>query len=143
MDHHIGDLHPFIVGMTYLFTSLSYLIQHITDREIEIIQNLLERILQYDEPIAKACDACAELDCLLSFAEASRIYDYHRPVMTEDNVIQIKQGRFVLHLHHDCIPIVLTHLGELDTRFKNKLSTLSSRMMHMCEVDVALDLSMT
>ncbi|KAI9058149.1 hypothetical protein FKP32DRAFT_1582301 [Trametes sanguinea] len=79
MDTHIGDLHPAIV-----------------DREIEIVQALQERMLAYAEDSGRACDICAELDCLLSFAEASRSYDYRRPCMTEDNIIDIKQGRHPL-----------------------------------------------
>ncbi|OCH92840.1 hypothetical protein OBBRIDRAFT_725988 [Obba rivulosa] len=79
MDQHIGDLHPSIV-----------------DREIEIVQALLEKILVYDEALGHACDVCAELDCLLSFAEASHAYGYRRPEMTEDNILDIKQGRHPL-----------------------------------------------
>ncbi|TFK52577.1 hypothetical protein OE88DRAFT_1712112 [Heliocybe sulcata] len=79
MDTHIGDLHPAIV-----------------DREIEIVQALLEKILAHYDVMAKACDTCAELDCLLSFAQASRAFDYRRPRMTEDNIIDIKQGRHPL-----------------------------------------------
>ncbi|KAF8073753.1 DNA mismatch repair protein MutS [Lyophyllum atratum] len=79
MDIHIGDLHSSIV-----------------DREIEIVQALLDEILVYDTAIGQACHVCAELDCLLSFAEASRMYDYHRPHMVEDNVIDINQGRHPL-----------------------------------------------
>ncbi|KAI8986224.1 DNA mismatch repair protein MutS [Trametes punicea] len=79
MDTHIGDLHPAIV-----------------DREIEIVQALQERILSYAHRIGRVCDICAELDCLLSFAAASRSYDYIRPQMTEENVIYIKQGRHPL-----------------------------------------------
>jgi DNA mismatch repair protein MSH5 len=65
-----------------------------TDREIEIIQSLLDKILLYDEAMGLACDVCAELDCLLSFAEASRAFDYRRPCMVEDNVIDIRGGRY-------------------------------------------------
>ncbi|KZT18625.1 hypothetical protein NEOLEDRAFT_1159406 [Neolentinus lepideus HHB14362 ss-1] len=79
MDTHIGDLHPAIV-----------------DREIEIVQSLLERVLTHYDVMAQACDTCAELDCLLSFAQASRAFDYRRPRMTEDNIIDIKQGRHPL-----------------------------------------------
>ncbi|KAI0632052.1 DNA mismatch repair protein MutS [Trametes polyzona] len=79
MDTHIGDLHPAIV-----------------DREIEIVQGLQEKVLACALEIARACDICAELDCLLSFAAASRAQDYRRPVMTERNVIDIKQGRHPL-----------------------------------------------
>jgi DNA mismatch repair protein MSH5 len=77
MDIHIGDLHSLIV-----------------DREIEIIQELLEDILIYEQSMSHACDVCAELDCLLSFAEASRVYNYQRPQMVEENIIDIYQGRY-------------------------------------------------
>ncbi|KAJ7459929.1 DNA mismatch repair protein MutS [Mycena latifolia] len=79
MDFHIGDLHPSIV-----------------DREIEIVQELLEEIVVHFEAMAAACDICAELDCLLSYAEASRAFDYRRPEMVDDNIIDIKQGRHPL-----------------------------------------------
>lgn len=64
-----------------------------TDREIEILQNLLDKILVYEELITNTCDACAELDCFLCFAEASRQYNYIRPIMSEYNITHIRQGR--------------------------------------------------
>jgi DNA mismatch repair protein MSH5 len=73
------------------------LIVDTSDREIEIVEDLLSRILGYGEVMGNSCDVCAELDCLLSFAEASRMYDYRRPCMVEDNIIDIKGGRFVIH----------------------------------------------
>ncbi|KAG1801295.1 DNA mismatch repair protein MutS [Suillus subaureus] len=79
MDTHIGDLHPSIV-----------------DREIEIVQELLERILVCSEGMRHTCDVCAELDCLLAFAEASRAYNYCRPQISEDPIIDIDQGRHPL-----------------------------------------------
>jgi DNA mismatch repair protein MSH5 len=78
MDNHIGDLHSAIV-----------------DREIEIIQQLLEEVLVHDKMIGDVCDICAELDCLLSFAEASRNYNYKQPEIVDDNVIEIVGGRLV------------------------------------------------
>ncbi|KAI0052711.1 hypothetical protein FA95DRAFT_1664395 [Auriscalpium vulgare] len=79
LDKHLGDLYPSIV-----------------DREIEIIQDLLEKIIIYDEPMSEACTICAELDCLLCFAMAAEAFDYRRPQMTEENVIIVKQGRHPL-----------------------------------------------
>jgi len=76
MDTHIGDLHSTIV-----------------DRELEILQELVEEVRKHDEVIALTCDICAELDCLLSFSEASRLYNFKRPEMTEGNYIEIIQGR--------------------------------------------------
>ena len=64
-----------------------------TDREIEIIEALQEKIQVYDRLLRHVCDVCAELDCLLSFAEAARVYEYRQPTMTEENILQIKQGR--------------------------------------------------
>lgn len=78
MDVHIGDLHSAIV-----------------DREIEIVQELLQDVLVYDQMIGNVCDICAELDCLLSFAEASNNHNYRQPDMTDDNVIEIIAGRFI------------------------------------------------
>lgn len=66
----------------------------IADKEIEIIQKLLEEVMVYESAMSDACDICAELDCLLSFAEASRAYNYQRPIITEDNILAIKGGRY-------------------------------------------------
>ncbi|KAF9267356.1 hypothetical protein L218DRAFT_970816 [Marasmius fiardii PR-910] len=79
MDAHIGDLHSLIV-----------------DREIEIVQGLLEEVLAYDRVICRVCDVCAELDCLLSFADVSSAYEYRRPSMVDGNIIEIVQGRHPL-----------------------------------------------
>ncbi|KAK7681540.1 hypothetical protein QCA50_015272 [Cerrena zonata] len=66
------------------------------DREIEITQALQEKVVEYAKVILAACDVCAEADCLLSFAEASRAYGYTRPEMTDENVIDIRRGRHPL-----------------------------------------------
>ncbi|KAG9315778.1 DNA mismatch repair protein mutS [Chiua virens] len=79
MDTHIGDLHPAIV-----------------DREIEIIQELLDKILRYGPAMENAANVCAELDCLLSFAEAARTFGYRRPQLVEDPIMDIVQGRHPL-----------------------------------------------
>ena len=92
MDHHVGDLHPLIVGAFSPAEAVSVLTR--LDREIELIQGLLERVLVFDEAISHACDVCAELDCLLSLAEAARTYGYRRPDMVQENVIDIVQGRY-------------------------------------------------
>ncbi|KAH8825333.1 DNA mismatch repair protein MutS [Flagelloscypha sp. PMI_526] len=79
MDLHIGDLHSSIV-----------------DREIEIIQELLLDVMKVDKAIVRACDICAELDCLLSLANASIAYNYRRPKIVDEDVIEIVQGRHPL-----------------------------------------------
>lgn len=65
------------------------------DSEIEILEDLQAKIMQHDEVMKNACDICAELDVLLSFAEASRAYDYRRPLVVDDSVIDIVGGRCV------------------------------------------------
>ena len=50
----------------------SHLFIYIVDRELEIVQELLEEVLKCDEVIGTVCTVCAELDCLLSFVAASR-----------------------------------------------------------------------
>ncbi|THV00846.1 hypothetical protein K435DRAFT_750810 [Dendrothele bispora CBS 962.96] len=79
MDAYIGDLHSLVV-----------------DREIEIVQNLSEEILVHYDAMSNTCDVCAELDCLLAFADASNIGNYRRPEMVEENIIDIAQGRHPL-----------------------------------------------
>ncbi|KAH9080364.1 DNA mismatch repair protein MutS [Lactarius deliciosus] len=79
LDKHLGDLYPLII-----------------DRELEIIHELAESVLPFAEAISNACDICAELDCLLCFAEATSLYNYRRPRMSNENVIKIQQGRHPL-----------------------------------------------
>ncbi|KZT60301.1 hypothetical protein CALCODRAFT_492631 [Calocera cornea HHB12733] len=76
MDQQIGDV----------YTSMM-------DREIEIIQDLRERVMEFSDQIYAALMHCVELDCLLCFARASKMYDWHRPVIVEENVIHIRNGR--------------------------------------------------
>ncbi|KIY45215.1 hypothetical protein FISHEDRAFT_67145 [Fistulina hepatica ATCC 64428] len=79
MDQHVGDLHSLIV-----------------DKEIEIIHELTTELFDYHDNMSAVCDVCAELDCLLAFAEASQMYNYNRPIMVDDNVIEIIGGRHPL-----------------------------------------------
>lgn len=64
-----------------------------TDRELEIIEEVLQRVLVHEELLTQICDICAELDCLLSFAQAARTYSFTMPNMCEENVIKIVKGR--------------------------------------------------
>ncbi|KAF8194135.1 hypothetical protein BJ912DRAFT_924219 [Pholiota molesta] len=78
-------------GWTFQFSSDA----HVYFKSQEM-QELLEDILAATEAIEASCDVCAELDCLLAFAEASRIYDYRRPNMVDENVIELIQARHPL-----------------------------------------------
>ncbi|GAA5944527.1 hypothetical protein JCM3775_003284 [Rhodotorula graminis] len=73
LDRHIGDLQCFI--------SVHALVGH---------------VLELQGQMLSAADALAELDCLIAFAGASRLYDWVRPVMTEDAVCKIIKGRHPL-----------------------------------------------
>ncbi|KAJ3163330.1 MutS protein msh5 [Geranomyces variabilis] len=79
LDETIGDIHSIIV-----------------DREIELMQRLQETILAYRGSLIQIAEVCAELDCILSLAEAARKYDYTRPEMTEESVLEIVKGRHPL-----------------------------------------------
>ncbi|KAI9006039.1 muts domain V-domain-containing protein [Gaertneriomyces semiglobifer] len=80
LDETIGDIHSMIV-----------------DREIEIMQKLQETILTFSEALDVSAGVTAELDCILSLADAAKKHNYVRPRMTEEPVLEIKQGRHPLH----------------------------------------------
>ncbi|KAL8291271.1 hypothetical protein RQP46_002249 [Phenoliferia psychrophenolica] len=79
LDEHLGDLRSFI-----------------SDKEIEILQALLNKVVAYGDKILEIATCLSEIDCLLAFAETARMYDWNRPAMTEDNVTEIKGGRHPL-----------------------------------------------
>lgn len=66
------------------------------DREIELVHDLLEKIMPFHDSMINACDVCAELDCLLAFAEAARTFDYRRPQMIDGSIIDVVQARHPL-----------------------------------------------
>ncbi|KDQ17450.1 hypothetical protein BOTBODRAFT_185628 [Botryobasidium botryosum FD-172 SS1] len=79
LDHHIGDLHTAIAG-----------------NEVEIAHRLQQQILGFADILMTLCESIAELDCLLSFAVASKLYGFQRPHMTDEDIINIKNGRHPL-----------------------------------------------
>ncbi len=68
----------------------------ICDREIEIVHDLGQRILQHEEMLNEVSDICGELDSLLALAQGASNYKFCRPQITIDNVIDIKDGRHPL-----------------------------------------------
>ncbi|KAK7203463.1 mismatch repair protein 5 [Myxozyma melibiosi] len=80
LDENYGDLYTLIC-----------------DIEIEIVHALQVDVLKYSDLLTTCCKLTAELDCLVSFAESATLYNYHRPTVTEDNVIDIKKGRHPLY----------------------------------------------
>ncbi|KAL8810476.1 MAG: hypothetical protein Q9200_002548 [Gallowayella weberi] len=85
----------------------------ICDKEIEIIYNLGQEVLEFAEMLTEASDVCGELDrskaqltltpsstdninSLLALAQGAVIYKLSRPHMTVDNLVRIKGGRHPL-----------------------------------------------
>ncbi|KAI7177104.1 hypothetical protein KC316_g2684 [Hortaea werneckii] len=79
MDEHFGDIYG-----------------RICDKEIEIIQGLSERVLQYDELLNETSDICGELDSLVALARGAQLHNFCKPRITEENIIKIKGGRHPL-----------------------------------------------
>ncbi len=61
--------------------------------EQEIFQQLLEEIDPYVRDIQQNAQVIAELDCLRSFAVVAKQYNYHRPAILDNAVLEIKNGR--------------------------------------------------
>jgi DNA mismatch repair protein MSH5 len=76
LDNELGDIHSNIV-----------------DKETEHIQQLREFLLGHGESFRLISDDLAELDCMLSMAEVCFEYGYTRPEISDDDEIQILQGR--------------------------------------------------
>ena len=68
----------------------------ICDREIEIVHDLGQRVLQREVMLNEASDLCGELDSLLALAQGARNYKFCRPRMTTNNIIEIRGGRHPL-----------------------------------------------
>ncbi|GAB7338813.1 hypothetical protein MBLNU457_5511t2 [Dothideomycetes sp. NU457] len=79
MDSYLGDVYG-----------------QIRDKEIEITQDLAERVLEYEEMLTSVSDICGELDSLIALAQGARNYNFKRPRVVESNVLQIRGGRHPL-----------------------------------------------
>ncbi|KAL4958995.1 MutS family protein MSH5 [Aspergillus stella-maris] len=79
MDEKLGDIYGLIC-----------------EKEIEIVYDLAQRVLQFEKVLIEASDVCGELDSLLAMTQAVTCYNLVRPRMVEDNVINIKEGRHIL-----------------------------------------------
>ncbi|TPX68056.1 hypothetical protein SpCBS45565_g03372 [Spizellomyces sp. 'palustris'] len=98
LDESIGDIHSMIV-----------------DREIEIIQRLQETVLGYRATLIQVANVCAELDCILSLADAAKKYNYTRPEMTGENIFLVVKGRHPLQ--ELCVDVFVandTSMGDAD-----------------------------
>jgi DNA mismatch repair protein MSH5 len=79
--------------MDQVFGDIWYMI---LDLEIEIVHELAQDILGFENLLAEMSDVCGELDCLLALAQGAHIYNLTRPQIIAENVIEIKQGRHLL-----------------------------------------------
>ena len=61
--------------------------------EYDLFQELQVYVSEYAEPIQDLARAVAELDCLQSLAEVAFRYNYVKPSVSDDDVIDIKKGR--------------------------------------------------
>ncbi|XBJ11332.1 hypothetical protein VPH35_016042 [Triticum aestivum] len=68
----------------------------ILDMERAIIRDLVCRVLQFLPQLTKAVNFAAELDCILSLAIVARQNNYVRPILTEDSILEIRNGRHAL-----------------------------------------------
>ncbi|XP_027939207.1 DNA mismatch repair protein MSH5 isoform X4 [Vigna unguiculata] len=79
LDSLLGDIH-----------------HKIQDMERAITRDLFSRILLFQTLLIKVATFAAELDCFLSMALVARQNNYVRPSLTEENLLDIKNGRHVL-----------------------------------------------
>jgi len=68
----------------------------ILDMERAIMRDLVCRVLQFLPQLTKAGNFAAELDCILSLAVVARQNNYVRPILTEDSLLEIHNGRHAL-----------------------------------------------
>jgi DNA mismatch repair protein MutS len=61
--------------------------------ELELYQQLLVSIEPFIAPIQHNAHIIAQLDCLLCFANNARTYNYHRPTLVNEPVLNIVEGR--------------------------------------------------
>ena len=61
--------------------------------ESQLYEQLLQALTEYVQPIQYNAHLIAQLDCLQSFAAVALANEYCRPVLSDDNVIEIKDGR--------------------------------------------------
>ena len=61
--------------------------------ETKLYNELVASLMDYTEAIQVNANQIAQLDCLLSFANVAKANRYIRPVIADDDVLDIKQGR--------------------------------------------------
>jgi len=82
--------------MTHMDQEYGDVYARICDKEIEIVQQLGERVLEYENLLNTVSDVCGELDCLVALAKGASQNNFSRPRISEQNVLKIKGGRHPL-----------------------------------------------
>ncbi len=97
------------------------LLKHIVSLRTAFVQRilcteLLQRLMGFQPCLARAVALAAEVDCLISLAQVARDHGYCRPILTQDNVLRIKQGAAfgfeVLHRSVVCALCQTSHSHE-------------------------------
>jgi DNA mismatch repair protein MutS len=65
----------------------------IAELEAKLFNDLVLELAEYIAPIQTNANLIAQIDCLLSFAKVAQRYKYIRPVVNNENIIDIKAGR--------------------------------------------------
>ena len=61
--------------------------------EYELFQRIRENVLEQLKEIQQTAGALAQLDVLASFAETARLHNYVRPQISDEGILQIRDGR--------------------------------------------------
>ncbi|MBT8318228.1 MAG: DNA mismatch repair protein MutS [Lutibacter sp.] len=67
--------------------------EKISKLEHELFSELISNLLDYIQPIQLNAQLVAQIDCLSSFAEIAKQYNYVRPQLDESTDLEIKNGR--------------------------------------------------
>ena len=67
--------------------------ERIATLEAQLFEQILDALVDFVQPIQYDAQLIARLDCLQSFASVSQSNDYHRPQLSDSQVIDIKGGR--------------------------------------------------
>lgn len=67
--------------------------ERISILETDIFNKLINFISEFTSTLQTNCNIIAQIDCLFSFAKVAEANNYIRPIITHDNILDIKKGR--------------------------------------------------
>jgi DNA mismatch repair protein MSH5 len=83
-------------NMTELDARFGDIYGNIRDKEIEVLQDLAQNVLEYEDLLITCSEICGELDCLVAMAQGANQLNLVRPNVVEDNIVKITAGRHIL-----------------------------------------------